>query len=92
MFCCNFFTILIIFLDAPCSNKHIGTRKGAQNKVLRAVDFFLIWGSGLLNNSLKEVSLGSISIVNFTFVVQLGPHSVVVCLPHVVDSVFFVEK
>jgi hypothetical protein len=31
---------LIVFLDAPCSNKHIGTRKGAQIKVLRAVDFF----------------------------------------------------
>ena len=36
MFRCNFFSILIVFLDAPCSNKHIGTRKGAQNKVLRA--------------------------------------------------------
>ena len=46
------FFIFIISLNPPCSNKHMGARKGARNKVVRAWGFFQIWCSGLLNYKL----------------------------------------
>ena len=55
----NFFKTFLIFPDPSCSNKHIGPTNRARNKVTRPVEFFLIWGSGLLRFTLWGLSTGS---------------------------------